>query len=905
MRIREISITAFGALSDVTLEEDQLADGVNVVCGPNEAGKTTLLNLCRALFYGFYPVKDFPYRPWDRDVSPEMKAAVALEDGRRADVWRKLTRNPQGTVSIDGHPRDLSNHDLPFVQHVERNLYDALYSLTLDDMAALEQKERRGVEHRLSGGFGVELLRPMSEVVAELNSEAGSLWRPNRRGKQECRELRDRIREVQEKRKDALERDRGTRQSARRLAALRERLDQIADELPSLQARIKQADQLLPLKQKLDQITRWREDIPDEEAALDLPDGPVVELRRVREAAEQQWQHLKGLLRDKKKLEQTRRAVTPEDKQLLARADDVRVWLRKSGGLQQETGDIRGLETDLEHQEQAVREAADDVLSEPWREEFGDAVRDIAPAELKGRINRCDEAATDHERLSAQTVETVLVGEPLPLWAALAAGGAGAALLVVGLAMSVGGLWGAGLLALLLAALLYGVRRYQQGQRRALQRDRAERMKEVEQERVEAAREMEQARTAVADVFVDLPVADALLDRPDLGLLQQVEKLRSAVQERDSLSERLDELRERHDESLQALDALLEEIGCPPGLAGLDRAERRLQEAEERRRRAEEAHGRIGEIMDALRHQVVPQLGRAREARREVEQRIRAAVPDIGPLDEAAKRAAEVRKLAERVRDAEEELEKEHPDLLDLKAELEKLEAAEGEAWQLDAEDVARVRQRVEELQGERGDKRVEAAELEKDIENARGDVSVAELDGEIARLEEELADARRRRDRLALLESILRRADTEFRREHQPDVFKRAGRYLNDITPGRYGGLQMKPNEDGEEHLAVVYGDGPASRFVDAPLSGGTLDQIYLAFRLAVVDHLDEGYERLPLFLDEVFVNWDRDRGGRAAQLLAAVGQRRQVFVLTCHRDWAERVQQATGAALLELPGT
>lgn len=905
MRIRNISITAFGALFGVDLAEDRLADGVNVVCGPNEAGKTTLLSVCRALLYGFYPVRDFPYRPWDRDVYPEVEATVALEDGRRAEIWRKLTSNPQGTVTMDGQARDLSNHDLPFVQHVERDLYDALYSLTLEDMAALEENERQGVEDRLLGGFGVEFLRPMSEVIAELNSEAGGLWRPNRRGNQKCRELRERIREVQAERKDALERDRRTRDKAARLAELQGEIEEISDQLPHLQARIEQADQLLPLKQRLEQIARWREDVPDEEAALSLPDGPVAELRRVREGAEQQWQRLKGLLRDKRNLGKMRRAVTPEDEKLLERADDIRAWVRKSGRLEGEAEEIRDLKTDLQQQEQAVREAAEDVLSEPWREEFEDAVQQIAPAELKGRINRYDGAAAEHERAAAQTVETVLVGDPPPLWFALAAGGAGAALLVLGLAMSVGVLWGAGVVAMLLAPLLYGFRRYQQGQRRALERDRAERMKEVERERAEAERLMEEAREEVAALLADPPVADALLERPDLGLLQQVEKLRSAVQERESLSERLQALRRRHDEASEELDALLVELGCPSGLAGLDRAERGLQEAEERRGKAEEADRRVGEILEALRHEVVPKLRRAREVRQEVEQRIRAAVPEGGPLEEAAERAAEVRKLAERVREAEEELEKEHPDLSELKAKLRELEAEQGDAWQLDAEEVARVRQRVNDLQAEREEKRVEAAELEKDIENARGDVSVAELDGEIERLREELQQARRRRDRLALLESILRRADTEFRREHQPDVLKRAGRYLRDITQGRYGGLQMMPDDNGEEHLAVVHGDGPAWRFVDEPLSGGTLDQIYLAFRLAVVDHLDEGYERLPLFLDEVFVNWDRDRGGRAADLLAKVGQKRQVFVLTCHPGWAERVRQATGGALLELPTT
>ena len=41
-------------------------------------------------------------------------------------------------------------------------------------------------------------------------------------------------------------------------------------------------------------------------------------------------------------------------------------------------------------------------------------------------------------------------------------------------------------------------------------------------------------------------------------------------------------------------------------------------------------------------------------------------------------------------------------------------------------------------------------------------------------------------------------------------------------------------------------------------PFSQGIKEQVYFALRLAAIDHLDADEERLPLFLDEVFVNWD-----------------------------------------------
>jgi uncharacterized protein YhaN len=85
--------------------------------------------------------------------------------------------------------------------------------------------------------------------------------------------------------------------------------------------------------------------------------------------------------------------------------------------------------------------------------------------------------------------------------------------------------------------------------------------------------------------------------------------------------------------------------------------------------------------------------------------------------------------------------------------------------------------------------------------------------------------------------------------------------------------------------------------------VSTGTLEQAYLSLRLAIVDHLDQGGECLPLFVDEVFVNWDRERRGRGIEVLGSLSRNRQLFVFTCHPELAEQFS-GRGAAVLELEG-
>ena len=69
MRILDLKVNGFGKLSGYTIE---FKDGINVVYGENESGKSTLLKFIMGMFYGLSKNKngkfmpDFErYMPWD------------------------------------------------------------------------------------------------------------------------------------------------------------------------------------------------------------------------------------------------------------------------------------------------------------------------------------------------------------------------------------------------------------------------------------------------------------------------------------------------------------------------------------------------------------------------------------------------------------------------------------------------------------------------------------------------------------------------------------------------------------------------------------------------------------------------------------------------------------------------
>ena len=63
--------------------------------------------------------------------------------------------------------------------------------------------------------------------------------------------------------------------------------------------------------------------------------------------------------------------------------------------------------------------------------------------------------------------------------------------------------------------------------------------------------------------------------------------------------------------------------------------------------------------------------------------------------------------------------------------------------------------------------------------------------------------------------------------------------------------------------------------------LSAGTLDQLYLALRLAICQLTLPG---IPLVLDDALANFDDGRCALALEALARLGEERQILLFTCH---------------------
>ena len=219
---------------------------------------------------------------------------------------------------------------------------------------------------------------------------------------------------------------------------------------------------------------------------------------------------------------------------------------------------------------------------------------------------------------------------------------------------------------------------------------------------------------------------------------------------------------------------------------------------------------------------------------------------------------------------------------------------ANGETWHSLSEDLAAIDERLQALSDDGREQGELVGTLKNEVQRIQREETVDQVQGEIELVKDQMLDAKESRDRLFLLAKLVQEADRRFREEHQPALLKQAGKYVDQITGGRYDRIVI--GEAGERFFSLRDPANSQLRKMSGPFSQGIKEQVYFALRLAAIDHLDADKERLPLFFDEVFVNWDPQRLGRAFKLVEQVARQRQVFFFTCHEAMAVKLGDVGG---------
>jgi len=876
VKIRRIEIPAFGRLSGFDTGESPLG-GLVVVLGPNEAGKSTLFSFLTTALYGFMPASRDrnPHVPWGEDGAAG-SITVTLEDGSTAVVERRLRSSPSARVTRSDDVVELRNQPLPWVEHVPRAVFRQVFAITLADLAGLDEETWARIQDRVLGSMGASDIRPARAVAEELEREAREIWRPNRRGNQLLRQLQAEMRESRSRRSKALERDREIRALVEARENVRISLREAREDRQRDRLAIEQAQELLPIRRQLARIDALRLEGGLRQELAGLPERPDARVRELTGHRASLGNELSEIERDIATRDEEVSAFAREARTLVEHRDRISRFRVRAASVESDRVSIVDLVGAIDAVSARLDAAFDQLLEGEWDTHVEEVVASVSTELLRDRIDRLAAATAVEE---PETPQPAVHADPLAPIFALAAIGA----VFAGWAMMSGPVWAliVGCVLLTIAITLGLVR-----------------PGPPVTASPPAPSNAESLLAEIREMLKGVPLRPEYLNPPGAPVVSGLERLQRLSVEVGDRRRALTTARER----VAAVDTEAAELSaslCLPDVGDGESVaawlQRELPRAERARDVASMAMGeraRLEKRAEDLRREAA-EIERERE---ELDLAVRTAAGPgaAAPLETVVARM-EAHQEADRLFA---HLQRMHPNLAELETRIRSAEEPDG--WALSDDDLVRHKARLEEIEAEIESLIAKGESLDSDAAHRRGLETVDAVDSEIATMQETEQRLIVERDRKWILGQLVREADRRFREEHQPDLLRRASTYLRQLTGGRYDRLLVDDSASGD--LFHIVGPGVEAPIPLArPVSTGTLEQAYLSLRLAIVDHLDEGRERLPLFMDEVFVNWDDGRRNRGLDALTSVSATRQVFAFTCHTDIASELERR-GARVVRL---
>ena len=325
MKIRDIQIDGFGVWSGLSV--DSLPPSMVVFYGPNEAGKTTLMQFLRAMFYGFTPERRARYLPPVYGGKPGGLMRVTgpgggYEVARRASLDAETTSGQLSVTSSDGVSQ--GQHRLStLLGNVDERIFTNVFAIglrelqelnTLDDTAAADEL------YKLSSGLDrvslVDVIRKLKAARGQIVAADGD------RGQMASIMLRrDKLREELERLNDRSRRwgelAAMRRSQQKEVAELRGRIETLSLEAKTIELAMQVRD---PWKQRGD----LRHQTEALAARLDIPDDAQPRLDALHREIEEKREALEKLRQQRREVRAAAEAL-PLNKNVLALATRIDV----------------------------------------------------------------------------------------------------------------------------------------------------------------------------------------------------------------------------------------------------------------------------------------------------------------------------------------------------------------------------------------------------------------------------------------------------------------------------------------------------------------------------------------------------------------------------------------------------
>ena len=925
MKFSSIHLDGFGTFSNRDI--GPLGDGLNIVFGENEAGKSTLLDFVRGVLYGFTDRRS-PKSFHEPLFGGKHGGSIAIRD-EHGSIWT-IERHVGQAVSItDSSGAVVSQLELSdLLGHTDRKVFESIFAFGLDELAEAERLHDESVRDLIFSAGVAGAGRSASLAIKRLEEERSEITK-NSRSASQGNQLQHLIKE----RDELLEQLRLARaQSTSYLSLQREidRLDRVAksmfSRLSERENRGKELDDLVDAELSRQRRLALERDL----AFMKEPSPAETRLTSRRQQIEELVIRADSFQRDVIEYERLSRELTSQRENIQIMRD--RIGFKESQptpraitiGLQSEIGtlarDFQTIQLDLHAQSGVLAKA--EVALERQRQILSNLTRDRNPAEFDDVATRLKELPTLRSMLASRRelvladqlarrdrqpenrVRTGLDRMIITILGFVASFG-----LVAGVVhltkpahdSVIVALSGVAVFLASITGLALFVRQSHQQRTQTSQDhkvDENDSAEELAGRIVERARRLgiadQPTEAELEELEVDLRERERAASEIKLALdreQQCVSELNEATEELAKSEKALDELRARaarHGDEL-GLDQHVD----PDVLVKIIDTIDDLVELEGRH---QQELGRLPELIElidtyendlrCLCHEIertVPDhegyalflTEVAKEA--DLSQKQITArdliITEISTIDEILGSLTRRNSDGERLRD-----ELERGSVVERELERDSLSM-----------ELEEIKSEIEQIVGQRRD-------FQNEINSLSSSSSIAELEIALATVEINITEIFDDWTLLTLSSSILKEALNRYEIERQPAVIERAGELFEKVTEGRYTKLSSHEDDQQRRSLRVIKSDG---RGIDSQyLSKGTAEQLYLCVRLAYAMTFAERAVAMPLVFDDVLVNFDPKRCQQMARAIAMVADQHQVILFTCHPNIAETLVNATSHA-------
>ena len=374
MQIKDIQVDGFGVWNNLKL--DELPPGVTVLYGPNEAGKTTLMQFVRTVLYGFSPLRRNRYLPPVFGGNPGGR--VRVSDGSGEFLLQRFASPEDGDEDrghlsvVDGFglPRDPSQLSL-LLSGVDELTYSNVFACGLREIQELGSlDDTSAAEHLYKLTTGLDRVS-LVDVIRDMGESRERLLSTDDRPSQIVQLVQQR-----EKLQGEIEELASTTRRWSELAAQRAALTDEADELQGALSKTDGSHRLFEAALEVQGAWNLRSDL----------ERQIALLRDVKQLPDRAVEKLDGLNSKIKTLRRKVKKIVARGKQLRKEAGEIQVnqpllaqenriealgeqsqWIASlESQIQKFKDDIRRIDAEIEQQIGAAKGTKDELSAENY-----------------------------------------------------------------------------------------------------------------------------------------------------------------------------------------------------------------------------------------------------------------------------------------------------------------------------------------------------------------------------------------------------------------------------------------------------------------------------------------------------------------------------------------------------------